>query len=1434
MAYRRPVTPFVISTNEDFINERTFLAEKIYPQLDEICRERGTYFYPVDLRWDDASTQAQSGIILPLSLDLIKRCSPFSICLLGDRYGYHRQPDAPTLGDGHLFDGADWLERNLLLAAQNGDKWAINDGREYCSFTELEIIESAFFTDNEHCRFYFRLQDYLDTLFTDLPKRERAAELARFECESEYAGLKIRDLKQRIVKKCLSVKYFITLEELGLAVMEDWLEIINMLFPPLITDSVLGLSLEEELEFLAHESFAQTRRKCFVSLPETEKIIDELTEFALTCQADPSETELSLKPTTPLYGHGRRRKPIYLEKPSILLLTGSRGAGKSSVIATWMEEFRTEYPEICLLSHYVSSSPSSADMLTLMRRMIINLRKEFYLESAENDKKLSWGDSTDFIRVAEAFVAAMTSGPCVLVIDGLDEISGTCGLTHTEVKSLEWLPIPLPPQCKIIISLSSSDQAFRPLTERADTKTTRVPPLADQNETMLFMQEYLFNSGKILSPAHNRVIRQSRLSDWPLYLVALCRELRTVNVWLHRDLYIERYAELGSVRELWTRAMQRWTRDLSWNTDGLRVDPATPIPEVEFSGWLVDALRLIACARQGLTEVEVQTCLKLIGYVNESAVGQVDWAMFRNVTWDSLIERPGGMFQFFHQHLREAVEFSLVGTVSPLGRDLSVVTPVGHETWNNEKQKWHSLLAMFFTKQSDSPRKQQELPWQLYLSGDLASLHTFLTDPRYFLAMVREKNVDKNKELVNYWKGLENAGYSAVVAYEDMINSMKNTQKNADDCDEEEEELVGHDDADDEKEENENLMSVSPQPPPELSEVGIVNIQSDLSVIEERHSLEGSTISAGQNEQIGDAAFKTRTETENKAEVIPTADLLETSTDQQNVTDSATFSVQERAYLAFYAGQLLMDLKHEADGEKMWLRSHELLSKNYPLKEDGLILEINLEDMIGNLCLDRHQFEEAELWFTRGLHNANDILQLYDDSCKKSAVLETKGFLLNKLGYMKLQNSNDVEAIENLLTSAKTCMDEACSNKGKSAVLFNLALLRIKQANYQIAELSLREVLSSRQKWYGKSHPLVADALYELSRLKCDERNEEFYSWDQAEENYRQCLIIREQCLGKTHPDVAKTLFELGKLLKSSGSLTHKSEGKTLLRRSLDIRTTLLGPNHNLTKQTRKQLSELSQELKLGLYDYGPAKPADNRSKQFPFSSLTWHENELSELEQRSKSRKSQRHFAKEKYSVASSYIEYPSEDKASVDDKTQLEFGAGDFRQKSNSNNNNKSDAGSQLSLEKMAARSTQSSKDNKSRLLPNREAFEIKLKYPEEELVIDSARVSSARSRTGAEMRVAVPNPKHANPMFYSQILAGGGDGGYYFDNYAREIESVYAKTVDEAEESEPWAHVKPRVPSARFHREYRQTSSATTPRYRPHSAPNELFAKYQQRAK
>lgn len=84
----RVVRVFVSSTFRDMQEEREELVKRIFPQLRKLCESRGVIWGEVDLRWGITDEQKAEGKVLPICLEEIRRCRPYFIGLLGERYGW--------------------------------------------------------------------------------------------------------------------------------------------------------------------------------------------------------------------------------------------------------------------------------------------------------------------------------------------------------------------------------------------------------------------------------------------------------------------------------------------------------------------------------------------------------------------------------------------------------------------------------------------------------------------------------------------------------------------------------------------------------------------------------------------------------------------------------------------------------------------------------------------------------------------------------------------------------------------------------------------------------------------------------------------------------------------------------------------------------------------------------------------------------------------------------------------------------------------------------------------------------------------------------------------------------------------------------------------------------------------------------------------------
>jgi len=84
----RVIRVFISSTFRDMKEDRDYLVKFIFPQLRKLCESRGVTWGEVDLRWGVPDEKVAEGKALPICLEEIRRCRPYFIGLLGERYGW--------------------------------------------------------------------------------------------------------------------------------------------------------------------------------------------------------------------------------------------------------------------------------------------------------------------------------------------------------------------------------------------------------------------------------------------------------------------------------------------------------------------------------------------------------------------------------------------------------------------------------------------------------------------------------------------------------------------------------------------------------------------------------------------------------------------------------------------------------------------------------------------------------------------------------------------------------------------------------------------------------------------------------------------------------------------------------------------------------------------------------------------------------------------------------------------------------------------------------------------------------------------------------------------------------------------------------------------------------------------------------------------------
>nr|XP_033807635.1 putative tetratricopeptide repeat protein 41 isoform X2 [Geotrypetes seraphini] len=785
-----PIQPYICSTTKDFQEEKDYLTHNIFPKLNQLCRARGTYFKAVDLRrtteeqpdYTDSSLHLMQANLssqqLKLCLDYISNSSPFFICMLGHTYGEFRPENSKHLcADSSSTQGLSKIEQNLYVAANNGYPWVLYEENQNCSITELEIIQAALGKYTEFHYFYFRDYSYIDCKLQNVGEKERERILSNFTSRSDYEEMKIRKLKARIINSGLSVRFYKDLQELRDLVLEDWSAVIEKLYPACSMSDNIGN--EHNLQHAYHEAFAENLCKVFVPSKESKKIFELLDIFVKGNIKNEDDYLSESQTSNVFYTSVSGSKGIATNKP-VLLLCGDRGCGKSSLIATWVKAFQQKHPSALILQYYVGSNGCGDDIMSFMRHCIIQLRFKYFGTLDEDDAfSENTSDIWVFPLVVGAFLAAIRLKPCILILDGIDELTGIYGQSTQQVKEFSWLPNSLPTHFKFIITTTFSCLSYQSLITRSDVHVAEVVYTSNEDTRISIFQQQLSMPYKEILHCDLQSITSKKEIRSPLQLAILANELRVCGMYRKEMECLGEYLEAMSVQELLALVFKRWVEDYSWAVEKKKRDQkrkvlsAHHIPDKGLKGWIVDVLCLISVSRYGLAEHDIQQLLNVLGYKNEHAVTYLHWAAFRAATFKWIREKPDGLLCFHHQSLKEAVEYRFLGVITPVNESYpsSFQNPMNHK-----KTALHQVLIQYFQKQNFSRRTYQELPWHMKMTGNWNELYNFLSSPKIIdlLSKNARHNYQMKLDFVHYWQVLAVEKYDPVVAYLSMMHTLIN------------------------------------------------------------------------------------------------------------------------------------------------------------------------------------------------------------------------------------------------------------------------------------------------------------------------------------------------------------------------------------------------------------------------------------------------------------------------------------------------------------------------------------------------------------------------------------------------------------------------------------------------------------------------------------
>ncbi|XP_060050282.1 putative tetratricopeptide repeat protein 41 isoform X2 [Erinaceus europaeus] len=773
---RKPIRPYVCSTLHDFQEERDFLATNIFPQLNDVCSSRGTYFRAVDLKWagwqglapspssrlpQHACLQSQH---LKLCLDHVNSCFPFFICLLGQTYGDFLPACSPFMFS-RTADPSDLLtvQQNLYVAAQNGYPWVLENPN--CSLTEYEITQAAFLRKSPFLYFYFRT----GTTLLKALNEAREGQLSSVSLLNDEGQLKLGKLKAKIIGKGFPVRFYRDLPELGELVFKDWLVVIEKLYP--VTSTMENIDHKHNFERLFHKEFTEKCKEVFVASKESSKTFEILGKFAL----EVVKSDLSKEAAGSSFESILRENssPTY---KSILLLSGDRGCGKSTLIASWVNHFQRSHPDALVIPHFVGSTCESSDLMSVMHYFIMELHCRHYGTLLEADIFNEEANVLVFSLLVEVFIAAISLRPCIIVLDGIEDLVGIYGISGQKSRDFSWLPPSLPPHCKLILTTVPSSLSYKSLCTRPDVMVVRLTNTGDEEAKLSIFRQHFSIPGYEEPFQLTLTVQDQRKNTSlnPLKLAVLATELRESRLYRDEAKCLQEYLGVASVQELWELVLQRWSKDYGFQQDP--ADSNTVASGQGLSDWVADVLCLLSVSHCGLTEEEILQLLETLGYRNQYRVTPMHWAAFRSASKQWVQEKPSGLLYFQHQTLRNTVEHKLLGVITPVRESYprTFQRPTSHK-----KTYFHRMLVRYFQRQASFWRVYEELPWHMKMSSCWQGLCSFLSSPSItdFLSKIQSPSFWAGLHLIHYWNTLSDAGYDLTEAYQLTVTKVRVTRR---------------------------------------------------------------------------------------------------------------------------------------------------------------------------------------------------------------------------------------------------------------------------------------------------------------------------------------------------------------------------------------------------------------------------------------------------------------------------------------------------------------------------------------------------------------------------------------------------------------------------------------------------------------------------------
>lgn len=376
-----------------------------------------------------------------------------------------------------------------------------------------------------------------------------------------------------------------------------------------------------------------------------------------------------------------------------LLIWGRSGLGKSALMAFLSSGYKQHHPDTFIIRHFVGATAGASTAVDVMRHIMLEIKERYDLpdELPTDDAKFT----EDF----PSWLAKVRSEEkLVLAIDAVNQLSGIGNEMH-------WLPEFIPANVRLVIS-TTPDVPLEQLRKR-NYDELEIEPL-DAKQRARIATEFLERYHKRLAEDQLALIAGDPKLASPLFLRTVLEELRIHGRHTALGEHLQTYLACTDERDLFHRVLSRMERDHGADTVRL-------------------VMTAIWASRFGLTETELMEVTGLSRLALSEFLIALEFHLMRR----------RGLFTFFHNYLREAVELRYLPT-------------------QGDRKAIHSHVARYFATREYDVRRRDEEPWQWQQAEDPDNLKACLMEPMMVAMFSDDKEV---YEHFSYWKSLPEIGF---------------------------------------------------------------------------------------------------------------------------------------------------------------------------------------------------------------------------------------------------------------------------------------------------------------------------------------------------------------------------------------------------------------------------------------------------------------------------------------------------------------------------------------------------------------------------------------------------------------------------------------------------------------------------------------------------